>query len=62
MNQLWKSSIQTDQTAGTYFLSAAKQFQKIGDDTNLLEAAGCYEDAYKAFQQMKQTGMRFIEY
>jgi len=43
-------------------LSAAKQFQKIGDDANLLEAAGCYEDAYKAFQQVKQTGMRFIEY
>jgi hypothetical protein len=38
-------------------LSAAKQFKKVGDGSNLLEAANCYEDAYKAYQQMKQTGI-----
>ncbi|PKC09262.1 TPR-like protein [Rhizophagus irregularis] len=42
-------------TAARSFLSAAKQFKKIGDESNLLEAANCYEDAYKAFQQVKQN-------
>ncbi|CAG8446790.1 12395_t:CDS:2 [Acaulospora morrowiae] len=40
--------------AARLFLSAAKKFQKVGDDSNLLEAAICYEDAYKAFQQTNQ--------
>ncbi|CAG8833194.1 21157_t:CDS:2, partial [Gigaspora margarita] len=42
------------QTSSRCFLSAAKYFQKIGDDYNLLEAAGCYEDAYKSLQQLNQ--------
>ncbi|RIA96509.1 hypothetical protein C1645_733255 [Glomus cerebriforme] len=46
-------------TAARSFLSAAKRFKKIGDESNLLEAANCYEDAYKAFQQIKQTDKAF---
>ncbi|CAG8607910.1 6913_t:CDS:2, partial [Ambispora leptoticha] len=43
------------ESAAKYYLSAAKRFQSIGGDYNQIEAAGCYENAYLAFQQTKQT-------
>nr|CAG8438252.1 10398_t:CDS:2 [Entrophospora candida]CAG8521365.1 12638_t:CDS:2 [Entrophospora candida] len=41
-------------SAAKYYISAAKKFEKINDNYSLLEAAGCYEDAYKSLQQTKQ--------
>ncbi|CAG8573559.1 6629_t:CDS:2 [Ambispora gerdemannii] len=44
-----------DESAAKHYLSAAKRFQSVGDDHNQIEAGGCYENAYLAFQQTKQT-------
>ncbi|RHZ77388.1 hypothetical protein Glove_180g73 [Diversispora epigaea] len=44
-----------DYTAANSFLSAAERFKKVNDDSNLLEAAICYENAYKALQQTNRA-------
>ncbi|KAG9285653.1 hypothetical protein G9A89_009293 [Geosiphon pyriformis] len=52
-----KAKVKRDyDTAAKHFLLAAKRFQNAGGDNNQLDAAACYEDAYKAFQQTKKTG------
>ncbi|KAF9917230.1 hypothetical protein BX616_001612 [Lobosporangium transversale] len=43
------------ETARAY-VDAAKLYEKSGSQFNFMEAAGAYEDAFKAYQMVKQTG------
>lgn len=38
-------------------MESAKLFEKSGTQFNLMEAAGAYEDAFKAYNMAKQHGM-----
>jgi hypothetical protein len=37
-------------------VDAAKLYEKSGSQFNIMEAAGAYEDAFKAYSSAKQTG------
>ncbi|KAF9113133.1 hypothetical protein BGX27_002126 [Mortierella sp. AM989] len=42
--------------AARAYVGSAKLYEKSGSQFNLMEAAGAYEDAYKAYNMIKQTG------
>ncbi|KAF9182088.1 hypothetical protein BGZ50_005133 [Haplosporangium sp. Z 11] len=42
--------------AARAYVEAAKQYEKSGSKFNLMEAAGAYEDAFKAYNMAKQMG------
>jgi len=48
-------SFELDTTAASHFNSAAEQFLQTG---SALDAAQCYEEVYKSYQQSKHTGER----
>ncbi|KAF9335298.1 hypothetical protein BGZ91_010540 [Linnemannia elongata] len=42
--------------AARAYVEAAKSYEKSGSDFNTMEAAGAYEDAFKAYNMVQQTG------
>ncbi|KAI8597528.1 soluble NSF attachment protein [Dissophora ornata] len=42
--------------AARAYVEAAKLYQKSGSQINVMEAAGAYEDAFKAYNMIKQSG------
>ncbi|KAI1306103.1 hypothetical protein EDD11_004870 [Mortierella claussenii] len=42
--------------AAKAYIDTAKLYEKSGSQFNLMEAAGAYEDAFKAYNMVKQTG------
>lgn len=45
-----------DHGAARAYVEAAKSYEKSGSDFNTMEAAGAYEDAFKAYNMVQQTG------